>query len=133
MTFSGVGTVDIDLDNRLPAVFPTVTVQEGKGYLFLLQMLPVAVVLPLTYFTVVAVMDTARGEVEMPLDSKFFPKQRRLLVSVGVPTGELFKDIQLALEVEAKNRFGRRRDSGVVRLRCLFERDEEYDANAVPL
>ena len=133
MTFRTVSTQDVDLDNREPVRFSSVGLNQDKGYLFMLSLRPIESRLDNTYFTVVAVFQTGIGQVETNLEAKFYPKGRLLMFSVPVPSAELFNNAQCFIEIEPKNRFRGPQDSGVIRVRLLFEDAVELEAKSVPV
>lgn len=131
MAFVTVGnrTLNPAIDDR--AVFPPVRTNEETGYLFQLESLSPETLTDDTYFLVIPVIKGRQGDVELPLDSKFFPKGRRFLFSVGVPKADSFNGRRLQIEVYPKRRFKRSANNQPVTLRLYFEDDSELEAKSV--
>lgn len=132
MTFVLVGTETADLNAPGPLKFPPVSVTSDRGYYFLLSTPVPMVNLANLYFTVVAVLTSAIGDIELPLEGKWFPKDRLFMFSVGVPNLDEINQTDISIEVEPKRRFTGQNLTSTVPVRLYFEPDDEERNISVP-
>lgn len=133
MAVSLIGTVTADFDTRETVVFPRVRVEEGKGYLFFLRTVPLSVVSENQYMLVIPVFRTRLGRVELPLDSKFFPKNAAMMVSVPVPKLDEFSRAALQIALLPRALYRTSADVGSMQVQLLWDRNEEVDAESISL
>lgn len=132
MAFVLVGTETADLNAPGPLKFPSVNVRSDRGYYFLLNTpVPMANLANL-YFTIVAVLTSDIGDIELPLEGKWFPKDRRFMFSVGVPNLDEINRTDISIEVEPKRRFTGQNFTDTVPVLLYFEEDDEERNISVP-
>lgn len=133
MAVSLIGSVTADFETKEIVVFPSVDVKEGEGYLFFLRTVPLSVASPNQYMLVIPIFTTDLGRVELPLDSKFFPKNAAMMVSVPVPKLDEFKDATLEIALLPRSLYRTPADVGAMRVDLLWDEDEEVKVESISL
>ncbi len=124
MAIANLGIKECDWVSKDAVEFQSVQVKEGRSYLFFLKVDPTTTTRN-QYLAVIASFSTAEGEVELPLECKYFPNGQLLLVPVSVPGVDLFKDVPLKIVVLPKEFKKGSATEKLLDIELLFEEKEQ--------
>lgn len=133
MAYTQIGGRTVDWDDRADIAFQPVELDEGKGYLFFLEVVGASQATTLQYANVTALFTTEVGEIETPLLAKFFPKGRVMGFSVAVPKLSYFKDVECRIVLTPREFYPKSGPNRSLNIRLLWEDKEDFDADSVPL
>jgi len=131
MALSLIGSNVIDFDSRTEIQYPPVSLEEGKGYLFFARANPLTTTTLRGYVNLIALLDTSYGQVEFPLEAKFFPKGNLMAFSVAVPKAKWDKDIGCTILALPREFYKGSSQVRQFNLEMLWEDEEDYKVDAI--
>lgn len=133
MALATIGSGQINFDTRVELLFPSVRLEEEKGYAFFIRAVPITTVLSLQYVNLYAYFTRGATEYQTPLLSKFFPSGRTMGFAVGVPKLSFMGNPDCSIIAQPKEFFP---NSSIVRaidVELLWDNSEEFEAKSAPL
>ena len=131
MALSSIGSGTIDFDSKATVQFPAVTLQENNGYLFFVRADPITTTTLGGYVNLISLLDTSYGQVEFPLEAKFFPKGYLMGFSIAVPRARWQGQIPCSILALPREFYKGAAQVRQFTLELLWEDNQDYRVNTV--
>lgn len=127
MAIINIGNILVDFSSQSLRPFPSILVKEKSCYLFILQTVPVTLILSYGYFVVVPELISGIYEGELNTRIQFYPKGIKYTFIVAIPDG-VGSDAPFEINVLPKPIYRGRTDPRLVTLNLQYDNKSVGDA-----